>query len=464
MTASDVRRRPSALVLAAVAALVALSLTACTTVVHGQATHADGTKKDAKQSTLKIIGGDGGATDKLVANSLEDIFGYWKSHFQQDFGEAYKDISGGIYSYTPDSTDKIPCVGSAKEGADNAFYCPSADAIAYDRDFLGKLAKEYGKLIVLLVMAHEFGHAIQARVGDPGNRSIVVETQADCYAGVFMNAASNGTTHFQLTSDELDTVLAGYLYFRDDPGGSATQQDAHGSGFDRVNAFQDGYSNGVGACKSNYTDSTKYTEVPYTSATDQANKGNLPYTDTIGVASKEYDPYFTALLKKDGKSYPDVQDKAASGSISCDGNSTKDQVYYCAKDSTVYYDDSLMQKAYKLGDFAVIELFGLEYAQAAVDAAGSGGDDKAKFTEAVCLSGTYAGDAFRLTQQGKPTLGGSSLSAGDLDEAVAALLAIGSTGAVVDTYGVPGFQRVDAFRKGVAAGMSAPPSLSACTS
>ena len=54
---------------------------------------------------------------------------------------------------------------------------------------------------------------------------------------------------FKVTAADLDTALAGILDLRDTPGTSNIDPNAHGSGFDRVSAFQDGFDNGPGKCK-----------------------------------------------------------------------------------------------------------------------------------------------------------------------------------------------------------------------
>ena len=71
-------------------------------------------------------------------------------------------------------------------------------------------------------MAHEFGHAVQARVGAPG-ASIATETQADCLAGSWTRwvADGQGRPHSGCGSRELDELLRGYLLLRD-PVGTST--------------------------------------------------------------------------------------------------------------------------------------------------------------------------------------------------------------------------------------------------
>lgn len=424
---------------------MALVLSACTTIVQGQGSYDNGVKQDAPNSTLKINGSDGSAIDKLVANSLDDIIAYWTKKFPSDFGKDYKPLSGGVYSYSPKQSEQVPCIGKASEGEGNAFYCPSGDLIAYDRDFIAQLAKEYGDFIVPLVFSHEFGHLIQNRIGDPSDKSIVLETQADCFAGVFVKQTTEGTPHFKISDSDLDGVLAGYFYFRDEPGGASTQTSAHGSAFDRMNGFQEGFEEGAKACTSTFNDQRVFTEIPFTQG-DQANQGNAPYKDIVGLVPDEFNKFYDAVLQ----GWSEVKIKASSqDGAQCDGKQNPEAVYFCPSDSTVYYDDSVAQQAYqKFGDFATVELFAIGFAQAAIDKSGEDPSGKAGFNSAVCLTGGYAGDAFKLNQQGQQTLNGSTLSAGDIDEAIALLIALKSDNSIIDTFDVNAFGRVADFRKG----------------
>lgn len=392
---------------------------------------------------------------------------FWKDHFSQDFGKTMKPLAGGIYSYTPNQSKQVPCVGNAKGAAGNAFYCPSGDLVAYDRDFLGSLAKQYGSFLVTLVFAHEFGHAIQARIGEPSNKTIVVETQADCFAGVFVKQATKGTPHFKITSKDLDSVLAGYLLFRDAPGGTSSGSGSHGSGFDRISAFQDGFNGGAKTCTSQFNNQRVFTEIPYQSANDQAQKGNQPYGDTAAGANKEFNAFFKVLLQPSGKSWKDLSVQSTDNkSSTCNGQKQSDQVFYCQKDKTIYYaDKSVTKQAYdKYGDFAVYELLGIPFAEAALDDLGTKAKGAERLSQAICLTGAFAGDAFRRTVAGKGTLGGSTLSAGDLDEAIALLLGIGSKNVVINTDGLTAFDRVEAFGKGVLAAIKSAPQASTCSS
>ena len=71
-----------------------------------------------------------------------------------------------------------------------AFYCAQGDFMAYDdgaQGVLAQLADTYGPSVVAVVLAHEFGHAIQARTGDLDRNvpTVYTEQQADCFSGAW---------------------------------------------------------------------------------------------------------------------------------------------------------------------------------------------------------------------------------------------------------------------------------------
>lgn len=452
--------RPMRRTYAVLALLLALVLTAsaCNRVVAGQAMHADGgVKKDAPPSDLQIENGDGGDIDQLVANSMDDIMAYWKDEFQGVFGEKMQPLQGGIHAYEPNQSGPIPCFANNEKqyAANNAFYCPSEDAIAYDRAFIGGMVEEFGEFIVPLVFAHEFGHAIQGRVGIPSDKPISWEGQADCYAGVFTKAATEGTPHFKATGNDLDTVLAGYLMLRDEPGYSADDDMAHGSAFDRVGAFQEGFNDGGEHCATSFDEDREYTEIPYT-ANDKANKGNMEYDLLVANFPAEMNMLAGELVD-------DWQDVDAAGfagdSAKCDGEPSAEKVFYCPADDTVHYaEKKLIEQSYeKFGDFAAMAAVGLGYAQAILDESGADKSGKDGFQARLCLVGAYAGGAFEATVSGeKSPLGTLQLSAGDLDEAVMLLIGIGEDNEFLDTHGLDAFERINVFREAVLSGRTDP--------
>ncbi len=134
---------------------------------------------------------------------------------------------------------------------DNAFSaaCPEGQLIVWDDDDLfAELFDDYGATGPAVVLAHEMGHAVQFQAGALRNSALVVEQQADCLAGAYAAwAADRRITPFD-SAAALDSAVGATVSFRDHPGASAAASDAHGSGFDRVRAFQDGFDRGVEYC------------------------------------------------------------------------------------------------------------------------------------------------------------------------------------------------------------------------
>jgi hypothetical protein len=95
-------------------------------------------------------------------------------------------------------------------------------------------------------------------------------------------------------------------------------------------------------------------------------------------------------------------------------------------------------------------LLGDLFARAAQDRRGRSTSDRAGQLAVDCLAGSWTNDQLKR-QPGE----GLTLSPGDLDEAVAALLAFGRAG---EEAGTSAFDRIAAYRNGVLRG------LSACTS
>jgi len=200
----------------------------------------------------------------VVTRSLQDIERYWTATFPTiSNGEPFKPVQGGYHPYT--QTDPPPsCGGEPGVYQPNAFYCPTGDYIAWDSETLiPQLRTDFGELLVGVVMAHEYGHAIQARLGVTDQPTVVLEQQADCFAGAWLaDALADRSTAFKdIAPAQLDRTIAGVLLLRDRPGTSATAPEAHGNAFDRIRALQDGVQNGATKCTGYRADNLPVTEV-----------------------------------------------------------------------------------------------------------------------------------------------------------------------------------------------------------
>ena len=338
-----------------------------------------------------------------------------------------------------------------------SMYCPAEDVIAWDEvNLVPRLQKNYGDLGVGLVVAHEWGHAIQVRAGVTNAPTIFMEQQADCYAGAWVADARRRGDYFQVDDSTLDVAITGFLELRDPVGmTNATTPGAHGSAFDRIRAFQEGVDDGVAKCASYQLDELPLVAIDYQSYEDYASGGNLPLADSVDLTVKDLQDFWAqraADLGGTSKVTAPKVDVQGPTPTSCKGLVTlAAKVTYCPSTNTVSVPPDLAAKAHqKIGDFALSALIGAGWSAAVLDSTGTlPSKQLAREETANCLAGAWTRSVFDGDREGAEL----SLSPGDLDEAVSAMLGTrsksdpGSTGT--------GFDRVTAYRQGFTDGVSA---------
>ncbi|WP_138733177.1 neutral zinc metallopeptidase [Modestobacter excelsi] len=450
-------------------------LTSCAvTLVDGHATPASGVRDDVDPQQFQIIGATDDDIDQIARNALLDLNTYWAEQFPGTFDQEFTPLAGGYFSVDPADVDpaqypngQIGCGEPPEAVQDNAFYCdasntyPNGDAIQYDRAFLGELAfgsggsGGYGRFIPALVMAHEFGHAVQGRVGYPIQASIAIETQADCFAGAWTKWVADGDApHNTIRPGELDDVLRGYLLLRDPVGTGRNSGEAHGSYFDRVSAFQQGFDDGPPACRDAFGQDRPYTQGEF-SDQDLATGGDAPYDQTVGqFATEGLAEFFTTAVDQQGKTFTAPTLAGFDGQApECDGEQPDTDLVYCAATDTVGYDETdLTEPLYadeQGGDYAVLTAIAIPYGLAVRDQLGLSTDGQDAVRSAVCLAGAFTAGVLN----GQSTV--LQISPGDADESVSFLLEYSDDPEVLADSGLTGFQLVDVFRSGVFQGLPA---------
>ena len=180
------------------------------------------------------------ATLEQVIGSLQT---FWRTELPK-LGVPYS--APTRYTYYRPEEGGAPSCGGEPAPAKNAFYCPPGDFIAWDET--GLMIPYYvqaGDFAAAFVLAHEFGHAMQARLPRKERPGILNELQADCFAGAWSRYAQDEDL---LEQGDLDEATLAVFSARDLPGTDFTNPAAHGSGFERTRAFTDGYADGAGAC------------------------------------------------------------------------------------------------------------------------------------------------------------------------------------------------------------------------
>jgi predicted metalloprotease len=137
----------------------------------------------------------------LYINSIQ---AYWRQALPQDFGKQYQMAQTVFFSRGTNTG-----CGQADSGV-GPFYCPVDHLVYIDLNFYDELANRFGARGAFAqpyVLAHEYGHHVQSLLGteaqmrraqqrDPGNAnrySVMLELQADCYAGAWAKHATETT-------------------------------------------------------------------------------------------------------------------------------------------------------------------------------------------------------------------------------------------------------------------------------
>lgn len=190
---------------------------------------------------------DSGVTIEELKGDIDGaqtiVDGFWTTHWSDYFTGSYVPPTVvGLYDGTdPDTAPE--CDGEPLE-AYNAFYCPGNDSVAWDASLLVEGADQIGDSWVYLVIAHEWGHAIQARL-DGTLVAQADELQADCLgAAALYGAAADGTLTFDM-GDEQELVTSLSALADQMPW---TMTSDHGDAFQRVQWFTLGRNGGVNAC------------------------------------------------------------------------------------------------------------------------------------------------------------------------------------------------------------------------
>jgi predicted metalloprotease len=397
-----------------------------------------------------------GEANGVVQRSLDDVERFWTATYPAlADGDRFQAVKGGYHPYT--RSDPPPGCGSAAgEYQPNAFYCPAGDFIAWDAEQLvPELHETFGPLLVGVVMAHEYGHAIQTRLGLSKQPTIVLEQQADCFAGAWIGdvLAGNSPVFKDIQADQLDNTVAGLLQLRDQPGTSAESPQAHGNAFDRVRAFQEGVELKAGRCAEYRNGKLPVTELPFSSEREAATGGDLAYEDAVQLLSTDVQTYwqraYSELTNEQWRQL-DVRAFDPADPPECEGRDTKSATaFYCAAGDYVAFDTRQLGPTLhrQIGDNAVGMLLGSLFAQAAQERRGRPTKGRDGQVAIDCLAGSWTRDLMVRDENAEVRL-----SPGDLDEAVTALLVFNRS---AETRDASAFDRIAGFRKGVLQGLAA---------
>jgi hypothetical protein len=312
-------------------------------------------------------------------------------------------------------------------------------------------------MAVVMVLAHEYGHSVQyqAELNQPSTPTLVAEQQADCFAGAYMRWVAEGNSRrFRLsTGNGLNALLASVISFRDplfNRNRVSSGGGEHGSAFERVSAFQFGFTDGPETCKR--IDEEEVTQrrgdLPVTLQRGQT--GNWPVSQesvrsVIAAMNILFEPANRPRLTFDSGAAAQCPDAGPTPPAS-----------FCPATNTIAVDLVGLKKlgtagegsSGLTGDNTAYSVLISRYMLALQNEFGLPVDTVETGLRTACLTGVATR---KLTDQVSTPNGNTvALTAGDLDEAVGGLLTNGLAASDVNGQSAPaGFARIDAFRTGV---------------
>ncbi|MCA4756474.1 neutral zinc metallopeptidase [Mycolicibacterium fortuitum] len=418
-----------------------------------------GLRPDAEKPSRKVSKTDGGKIDNLAASAVSDLEEYWSAAYSEAFDGEFQPVRA-LISWDAESFDGRFC-GMETYGLVNAAFCKPDRTIGWDRGVLMPgLRRQNGDMGAVMVLAHEYGHAIQQQAGlvDRKTSTLVAEQQADCLAGTYMRWVAQGDSpRFSLsTADGLNKLLAAVIAFRDPLLTEAEARvgiDEHGSAFERISAFQFGFTDGPAACAA--IDAKEINQrrgdLPVLLPEDQS--GDLDITehwvrsmvDALDILFKPASP-------------PQLSFRAEAAA-DCPGARPSPPASYCPDTNTIVVDLAEMQALatpsdeVDVGDLAggdntAFSVLISRYALALQHARGLVLDNAEAALRTACLTGVATAKMIKpVTLPNGDTI---LLTAGDIDEAVSGILTNGLAASDVNGESVPsGFARIDAFRVGI---------------
>jgi uncharacterized protein len=219
-----------------------------------------------------VVGGGGAATDVVAERPASTSP---EEEQLVDFvdavtGDIQHTWSQKIANYQPTRTvlfrDGIQSACGLSSAATGPFYCPGDRKVYLDLSFFGELHRNIGApgdFAQAYVLAHEVGHHVQNLTGtlesapfsgNANERSVRVELQADCYAGVWGHEAAKpgrfAAGRVELDPGDAEEGLNAAAAIGDDrlqqqsQGRIAPESFTHGSSAQRVSWFKRGMESG----------------------------------------------------------------------------------------------------------------------------------------------------------------------------------------------------------------------------
>ena len=370
-----------------------------------------------------------------------------------------------LISWDADDYDGTFCEDDTY-GLVNAAFCPLDNTIGWDRGvLLPALRRANGDMAITMVLAHEYGHSVQkqAKLNKRGTPTLVGRAAGRLLRRRLHALGGRG----QLAAvHAVDRRRAEQPAGRHDlvprsaaVGGRRLQRrrgDEHGSAFERISAFQFGFTDGPSACAAIDAKEMAQRRGDLPVALQRDETGEWPVSEeSVQAIIDAMNILFTA------RQAADADASTPPSAAACPDARPSPPASFCPATNTIAVDLPGLEKlgtaaerrghARRLlsGDNTAYSVLMSRYMLALQHQHGGLVLDNAEAgLRTACLTGV----ATTKLANGVSTPDGNTvaLTAGDLDEAVAGLLTNGLAAGDVNGESVPaGFSRIDAFRIGV---------------
>ena len=402
------------------------------------------------------------ALQEVIELTIADVEAFWEREFEQQWDFGFVAVENKVaYNALETNYDELPeCVqGVPREALVNAFYCVFDDAMAWDEGTLFPYLQEsFGYLSPALVIAHEYGHAIQARLGTwldsvAWRADVVLELQADCYEGAWLgDLVERGGGELGISAADVDRAFVSVGDLGDAPGARATDLSAHGTSFDRMSAFRQGFVGGIGPCVRYVEDLPTVTSAAFSEA-EMKNLGNLPMGEVMPLVVADLERFWATEFEASfGSPYvapafipiaPDSGSIAPCSGLEAAPAAMRGLATYCNEGHVLVDSETLLPSLESIGDLAlaypIVHAWGLQVLLQGVGEVPPAGPVLA----GDCMSGVWLRGMWEMRGQ-------LDLSAGDIDEAVRTFGVYTPTGPDgVPVASVPSLlDRVGAFSRG----------------
>ena len=379
------------------------------------------------------------SADDLVAVAA-NVQEFWKAELPDVYQQPYDALpSNRIIAGTPSATYPV-CDGDAltyKDVEGNAFAapCPEGLTVVWDAsELIPSIDQKYGPVAAAVVLAHEWGHIAQFEA-DVRASTVILEQQADCFAGVWLKHLIDDPGELKQLSMEnpLDSAVSSIIEFRDAPGSSTSDPGAHGSGFDRVRALQEGYLRGGDYC-AGYPDKAPPLIQLHFDETNPNDTGNLALDDLAPLVANDLNAFYNKIFDSMGlDSFAGASGDAILGDENARG--------------------TLEGLSSRIGDNAAGVVMGMIWASFAQQQVKKGldRDPEGLLQQQACMAGGWLANVYNDTGNPDREL---QLSPGDLDEAILGLIDLGGNQGMNKNTAGAVFQLVGSLRQGVVDGFT----------